>query len=114
MLKRSKCNCTLFHLSWKIAILITVILTVVTDATLQQTNAETYYVAREAAGASDSNDGLLPVYVSGNHGPWLTFTKAGQDASAGDTVLVYRGDYREESFGWGIGVIPLQNSAPRR
>ncbi len=72
--------------------------------------AQTFFVAREAAGASDANDGSLPFHVSGNRGPWLTLNHAGQVAQAGDTVLVYDGDYRNESTAFGPGVVDVQNS----
>lgn len=73
--------------------------------------ADQFYVAREAAGASDSNDGLSPVFVSGNHGPWETLQYAAYTAQAGDTVTVHAGDYRNEATGWGgPGYIGLTNS----
>ncbi len=93
--------------------LIVVFFSVAVSATSQTTLAETYHVAREAFRASDSNDGLSPVYDSGNHGPWLTLTHAAEIVRAGDTILVHGGDYREEVTGWGIGVISLQNSGIR-
>ena len=71
---------------------------------------ETFHVARDEPGASDANDGLSPVYVSGLRGPWETVRHAGQVATAGDTVFVHDGDYRAEQAGFGAGVIPLESS----
>ncbi len=54
-----------------------------------------YYVAQQASGASDDNDGLSPTRPgAGTTGPWRTLTKACAVARAGDTVWVYNGDYR--------------------
>ena len=72
--------------------------------------AETYHVSLKTPGASDSNDGLSPLYTGGNHGPWKTLVHAGQVAIAGDDVLVYRGDYRRQASGYGVGVVPIENS----
>ncbi len=72
--------------------------------------AATYHVAREAPGASDANDGLSATYIGGLQGPWRTITHAGQTAVAGDEVLCYSGDYRDEDSGWGVGFIPLAQS----
>ena len=68
------------------------------------------HVARNRIGASDSNNGLSPTFIFGNRGPWKTVSKAGVAAKAGDTVLVYNGDYRQEDVGWGVGNIPVMNS----
>jgi len=72
--------------------------------------AETYHVAVNASQAGDNNDGLSPVYVSGNRGPWKTIGNGVQNIAPGDTLLVYTGDYRNENNGWGTGVIPIQRS----
>ncbi|MCP3915430.1 MAG: hypothetical protein GY711_07740 [bacterium] len=67
----------------------------------------TYHVARDAPGASDGNNGLFRTYQGGVDGPWATLSAGATRAAAGDTVLVYDGDYRSEDTGWGIGVIPV-------
>ncbi len=72
---------------------------------------EEYHVARQAGQASDANDGLAPVYLGGNHGPWESLHHASQVATAGDTVWIHAGDYRGEVTGWGgDGVIHVDNS----
>ncbi len=48
----------------------------------------TYYVATNAANASDTNPGTSTA-------PWKTLTKAGNTARAGDTVYVKAGTYNE-------------------
>ena len=50
--------------------------------------AATYYVDQNAAGASDSNPGTEAL-------PWLTISKAASTLTAGDTVYVKEGVYRE-------------------
>ena len=77
-------------------------------------HSATYHVGPNNADASDRNDGLSPKFISGNRGPWKTLSKAGVAAKAGDTVLVYDGDYRQEDVGWGVGIIPLMNSGRSR
>lgn len=72
--------------------------------------AVTYYVGQEIAGASDDNDGLASQSGPSNRGPWRTISKAAAVATAGDTVLVFNGDYRDEDTGWGVGKIPIVNS----
>ncbi len=72
-------------------------------------NAATFHVASNADGASDNNDGLS-LSTSGTTGPWKTLSKAASVASAGDTVLIYDGDYRGEDTGWGPGTINIANS----
>ncbi len=72
-------------------------------------NAATYHVATEADGASDDNDGLS-ISANGATGPWKTLSKAASLATAGDTVLIYDGDYRSEETGWGPGTIYIENS----
>jgi len=51
--------------------------------------AATYYVAQEAANASDENPGT-------EQEPWSTLSKAAATAQKGDTVCVKAGTYREE------------------
>lgn len=55
--------------------------------------ATNYYVS---TAGNNSWDGLAPAYVSGTNGPWLTFTYADTQVSAGDTVEVRGGTYVEE------------------
>ena len=43
-------------------------------------------------------------------GPWKTLVKAASAARAGDTVLVYEGDYRQDESSWGTGKIAIANS----
>jgi len=73
-------------------------------------HAATYHVATDAAGASDDNDGLSLILSGALSGPWKTLSKAASIASAGDTVLIYDGDYRYEDTGWGPGTINVANS----
>lgn len=74
-------------------------------------DAEDYHVARNAANASDSNDGLAAHFVSGAQGPWLTVQHACYQAQAGDTIWIHNGDYRDEETGWGRrGTIWIDNS----
>ena len=56
----------------------------------------TYYVAD--SDGSDSYDGLADTFVSGTNGPWKTinFSLTSSAASAGDTIEVRTGDYREK------------------
>jgi Right handed beta helix region len=54
-----------------------------------------FYVAANAAGASDSNDGTSPDYGGGHRGPWLTIRHAAQSMVAGDTTYVRAGTYYE-------------------
>jgi len=49
---------------------------------------KTFYVAQTAENASDDNPGTLEL-------PWKTLEKAGKSVSAGDTVIVKEGIYRE-------------------
>jgi len=72
--------------------------------------AETFYVAVNAVGASDSNDGLSPEMIGESRGPWKTLSKAAATAQAGDKVWVYSGDYRQEDAGYGPGIIAIENS----
>ena len=78
--------------------------------TFNRVSADVFFVAQNATGASDSNDGSAPVNGGGATGPWLTLTHAAQVAGAGDTVFVYSGDYRDEVTGYGSGVIPIEQS----
>jgi len=73
-------------------------------------NAATYHVATNADGASDNNDGLSISTDGASTGPWKTLSKAASVAIAGDTVLVYDGDYRSEDTGSGPGTINIANS----
>ena len=76
--------------------------------------AEQFHVAKDQPGASDSNDGLSPVFVSGNRGPWKTLQYAAYSTGGGDTVTVHAGDYRNEDTGWGgLGFIGLTNSGSK-
>jgi len=72
--------------------------------------AATYHVATNASGASDNNDGLNATVNDNQSGPWKTLSKAAATATAGDTVLIYSGDYRSEDTGWGKGFINIVNS----
>src|SRR5207248_879855 len=69
------------------------------DSGVPQPPAATHlelYVAASVLGASDSNDGLSPTYVSGTRGPWRTLGKAASTAVAGDNVHVNSGNYVED------------------
>lgn len=75
------------------------------------TLADDFYVAKNVDGASNDNDGRSPVFISGNHGPWKSIQHAVYNVSAGDTVYVGDGDYRDEDTGWGrVGAIRLTKS----
>lgn len=58
--------------------------------------AGTAYYVSHAVGASDSNNGLYPVFISGTDGPWLTHPKAMGDVLTyllpGDTLSFRCGD----------------------
>jgi len=73
-------------------------------------NAATYHVATNADGASDDNDGLSISTGAAAIGPWKTLSKAASVVTAGDTVIIYDGDYRGEETGWGPGTIYIENS----
>ena len=72
--------------------------------------ATTYHVAVDAPGASDSNDGLSIGFNGASNGPWKTLNYAATVARAGDKVLIYTGDYRQERSGFGLGTIAVVNS----
>jgi hypothetical protein len=55
----------------------------------------TYYVAANAAGTSDSNDGLAQTHEGGTRGPWLTIGHAVATMQAGDTTQILAGSYAE-------------------
>lgn len=72
--------------------------------------AATFHVARKDISASHDNDGLAPKRDTQGHGPWKTLVKAAATIRAGDTVLIYDGDYRQEKSGWGTGKIAVAHS----
>ena len=59
-----------------------------------QTNR--FYVAIEARGSSDDNDGSCSAYQGGKIGPWRTIQRALRAAQPGDTIFVGSGRYLEE------------------
>jgi parallel beta-helix repeat protein len=61
---------------------------------LGQTNH--FYVAVEATGANDDNDGTRVAYQGGKVGPWRTIQRALRAAQPGDTIFVGGGRYIEE------------------
>ena len=72
--------------------------------------AATYHVAVNAPGASDSNDGQSFEFNGSSAGPWRTLNYAASVAQAGDRVLIYDGDYRQENSAYGQGTIAVLNS----
>ena len=72
--------------------------------------AATYHVAVNAPGASDSNDGQSFEFNGSSNGPWRTLNYAASVAQAGDKVLIYDGDYRQEHSAYGQGTIAVLNS----
>lgn len=55
-------------------------------------NSDSYYVAPGASGASDSNNGKYPAFISGANGPWSTMVPAkARTWVAGDDLWVLAG-----------------------
>jgi hypothetical protein len=66
--------------------------------TIPTPTGKVYYVAVNESGASDGNDGLSPVYQSGQNGPWRSIRKATSVMQAGDITYVRAGVYAESGI----------------
>src|SRR4030043_194556 len=62
-------------------------------------SATTYYVSTTG---NNSWDGTAPAYVSSNTGPWQTLEYAKDELSAGNTLKIRGGIYKEETGFWKV------------
>lgn len=69
-------------------------------------HAKRFFVA-QTSNASDENRGSRKK-------PFATIAFAVSKARPGDSIIVGRGDYRQEDSGWGVGTVPILNSGIQR